>query len=95
MKANLHPQNYEATVSCSCGNQFTVTSTKKSMYVDLCYNCHPFYTGQQRFVDSASRIDKFKQKMAHAQPIKKKYEEKKEEAAPMTLKEMLQALKKN
>lgn len=95
MKASIHPQYFEDTqVTCSCGNQFVVASTKKTMYVDLCYQCHPFYTGQQRFVDTASRIDRFKNKMAQAKPIQKKKEEKKEDKGPLTLREMLQALKK-
>jgi large subunit ribosomal protein L31 len=65
------------------------------MHVELCNNCHPFYTGQQKFVDTASRIQKFQQKQAFKKIIvKKETEEKKEEKEPKTLKEMLQALKK-
>ncbi len=94
MKASIHPQYNQATVTCSCGNVFTVGSTKTAMHVDLCYKCHPFYTGQHRFVDTASRIDKFKKKMADAKPYTKKTHEKREESRPLTLKEMLSGLKK-
>ncbi len=96
MKANIHPKyNPMTTVTCSCGNSFTVGSTVDSIHVELCSACHPFYTGQQKFVDTASRIEKFQKKMEKKQDdIKKKTVEKKEESKPQTLREMLQALKK-
>ena len=95
MKAQLHPQYFDdAKVVCSCGNSFTVGSTKQNIHVELCYNCHPFYTGQARFVDSASRIERFKMKQEHQVAAKKKKEEKPQEQAPQTLREMLQALKR-
>lgn len=96
MKANIHPRYNEMTsVTCSCGNSFTVGSTVDSIHVELCSNCHPFYTGQQKFVDTASRIEKFQKKMNRKQEdYRKKTVEKKEEARPLTLREMLQALKK-
>ncbi len=96
MKANIHPRYNEMTsVTCSCGNSFTVGSTVDSIHVELCSNCHPFYTGQQKFVDTASRIEKFQKKMDRKQEdYRKKTVEKKEEARPLTLREMLQALKK-
>lgn len=97
MKAQIHPQyNPAAQVVCSCGNKFTVGSTKDSVHVELCNNCHPFYTGQQRFIDTASRIERFKMKQDAAQnrTQKQKKEEKKEEYQPQTLQEMLQALKR-
>ena len=63
MKAQIHPQYFEnAQVVCSCGNQFNVGSTKESIHVELYNKCHPFYTGQQKFVDTASRIEKFETK---------------------------------
>lgn len=96
MRANIHPKyNDKAQVVCSCGNIFTVGSTSENIKVELCYKCHPFYTGQQKFVDSASRIEKFQKKMTEIQPKKeKKTDKKQEDNGPQTLREMLQALKK-
>jgi large subunit ribosomal protein L31 len=97
MKAAIHPKfNEEAQVVCSCGNIFTVGSTQDTIHVELCYKCHPFYTGQQKFVDTASRIEKFQKKMESAKPLKKKIikEAKEEPSRPLTLREMLQATKK-
>ncbi len=96
MKTTIHPQYFDdAQVVCSCGNRFTVGSTKQSIHVELCYNCHPFYTGKARFVDSASRIERFKAKQdAASQVIKKKKEEKeRQDKQPQSLREMLQAIK--
>lgn len=95
MRAQVHP-NYNSTaqVICSCGNTFTVGSTKDTIHVELCYNCHPFYTGQQKFVDTASRIEKFQKKQAAKKIVVKKEVEKKEDEGPKTLKEMLAALKR-
>lgn len=96
MKASVHPQyNPTAQVVCSCGNMFTVGSTRETIHVELCSKCHPFYTGTQKFVDTASRIEKFQKKMAAAQPLsKKKKEDRREENRPMTLREMLQSVKR-
>jgi large subunit ribosomal protein L31 len=99
MKANTHPTYFEdAQVVCVCGNKFTVGSTRQNIHVELCYKCHPFYTGEQRFVDTASRIQKFqtKQKKAtdYKQVVTKKKEEKrKEQEGPKSLREMLVGLK--
>ncbi len=63
MKDNIHPAYAEITVACSCGNKFTTRSTAgKSLNLDVCAVCHPFYTGKQRIVDTAGRVDKFRQK---------------------------------
>lgn len=98
MKASLHPKYYEnAQVVCSCGNMFTVGSTKEVIHVELCDKCHPFYTGQQKFIDTASRIEKFNYKVKAAktkQDNKKQKEEKQEYQGPMTLRDMLQAIKR-
>lgn len=96
MKSGIHPQYFtEAQVVCSCGNMFTVGSTQENIHIELCNKCHPFYTGQQKFVDTASRIEKFETKKKKAAPKKVKVEEEKEEdTTPKSLKEMLQALKK-
>lgn len=99
MKANIHPQYYkDAKVICSCGNTFTIGSTVPVIHVELCSKCHPFYTGEQRFVDSASRIQKFKEKQTKASTykisaMKKKQEKKQKDDQPKTLREMLMAIK--
>lgn len=95
MRAQIHPQyNDSATVICSCGNQFNVGSTKGTIHVELCYNCHPFYTGQQKFVDTASRIEKFETKKKLIQVKKIRVEDDKKDDSPKTLRDMLQALRK-
>jgi len=63
MKADIHPQYDEITVTCSCGNTFKTKSTMgKPLHVEVCSECHPFYTGTQKIVDTAGRIEKFNQK---------------------------------
>lgn len=64
MKKDLHPNVVESTVTCACGNTFVTTSTKETIRVDICNECHPFYTGSERQVDTAGRIDKFKKRYA-------------------------------
>ena len=66
MKADIHPAYYETQVTCGCGNSFTTRSTRKELKVDICSACHPFYTGKLKFVDTAGRIEKFKNKFATA-----------------------------
>lgn len=95
MKQAIHPEYFnEAQVICVCGNKFTTGSTREIIHVELCYNCHPFYTGEQRFVDTASRIQKFEKRTETAKKYQivkkaKKDEEKKKSEAPKTLREML------
>jgi large subunit ribosomal protein L31 len=64
MKPEIHPEYKEVKVTCSCGNVFSMMSTysKDEMHIEICSACHPFYTGQQKIVDTAGRVDKFKQK---------------------------------
>jgi len=99
MKANIHPKYFDnANVFCACGNKFTVGSTTEVIRVELCDKCHPFYTGEQRFVDSASRIQKFQKKQDTAkQYVAKKVEkiekQKKQQDGPKTLREMLIGMK--
>ena len=64
MKTEIHPEYIETNVKCSCGNSFSTRSTLSSgeLLVDVCSACHPFYTGQQRVVDTAGRVDKFKRR---------------------------------
>lgn len=99
MKVNIHPKYFEnAQVTCVCGNKFTTGSTLEFIRVELCNKCHPFYTGKQRFVDTASRIQKFQEKQEQAKhyinkKVKKQAEEKQKQEAPKTLREMLMAIK--
>lgn len=64
MKAEIHPDYVLATVTCSCGNQFTTRSTQADIRVDLCNECHPFYTGKQKLVDSGGRVERYRQRYA-------------------------------
>ena len=103
MKKNGHPKYYEETmVTCSCGNTFTIGSTIKELNVEICSKCHPFYTGEMKFIDTLGRVDKFKKSRQHADKIKVKLQKKKEkkkkreiqrEEQPKTLKEMLQSIR--
>lgn len=75
MKANIHPTYYpRAKVKCACGNIFTVGATKEAMTVEICSNCHPFYTGTEKLIDVAGRVEKFRtrQEKAKAKPAVKK-----------------------
>ncbi|HXG23838.1 MAG TPA: 50S ribosomal protein L31 [Chthonomonadales bacterium] len=62
MKEGIHPKYVIATVTCACGNTFQTRSTKANIRLDICSNCHPFYTGKQKIVDSEGRVEKFMQK---------------------------------
>lgn len=83
MKSDIHPTYYpNATVTCVCGNSFTVGSTKESIAVEICSNCHPFYTGTEKILDTAGRVEKFKARTAAKKPdLKKKVEVKAEKRA--------------
>lgn len=68
MKEKIHPKNYKAKISCACGNEIEALSSKgEQVHVEICSQCHPYYTGKQRFVDTAGRIDRFRKKYAAAQ----------------------------
>ena len=62
MKADIHPKYAEAKVVCSCGNTFTTKSTSSEMHVELCNECHPFYTGKQKLVDTGGRVERFERR---------------------------------
>ncbi len=62
MKANIHPEYKEATVKCACGNTFTTGSVKDELRVEICSECHPFYTGKQKFAERGGRIERFNKK---------------------------------
>ena len=99
MKTNIHPKFYdEAQVICVCGNRFTTGSTQETIHIELCNKCHPFYTGEQRFVDRGSLIQKFQKKQQVASEYKAKHqkkveEKKKRDNAPKSLREMLMGVK--
>lgn len=62
MKEKIHPKYHECTVTCGCGNTFKTGSTKEKISVEICSACHPFFTGTQKFVDTAGRVEKFQKK---------------------------------
>ena len=72
MKTEIHPEYVEAHVRCTCGNEFTTRSTQREIHVEICSNCHPFYTGTQKLLDTAGRVDRFR----------KRYEKKGQSKAP-------------
>jgi large subunit ribosomal protein L31 len=67
MKQDIHPDYVVATVHCSCGNTFTTRSTKSELRVEICSNCHPFYTGKQKLVDTGGRVERFQRRYAKQQ----------------------------
>ena len=62
MKKDTHPDYQMATISCACGKTYNVRSTKAEQKIEICANCHPFFTGKQRFIDTAGRVEKFRQR---------------------------------
>lgn len=80
MKADIHPEFHtDAKVTCACGNSFTVGSTMKEISVEICSNCHPFYTGVEKIVDTAGRVEKFKARIQAATGKEKKAKKTREE----------------
>ena len=65
MKQGIHPDYIETKVTCSCGNTFTTRSVKPELHVELCNQCHPFYTGKQKLVDTGGRVERFQKKYAN------------------------------
>lgn len=99
MKAQIHPKYYDdCKVTCACGNSFTVGSTLPEIHVDICSNCHPFFTGEMKYVDTLGRVEKFQQKQKrakeHTQKTIKQVEEKKQRQRPDSLKDMFDLIKK-
>ncbi len=73
MKSETHPTYFpEATVTCACGRSFKVGSTQEKLEVEICSNCHPFYTGNEKILDAAGRVEKFKARRSKAEPKKSK-----------------------
>jgi large subunit ribosomal protein L31 len=102
MKAKIHPKYYnDAVVTCACGNTFTTGSTMPKITVDICSACHPFFTGEMKFVDRQGRVEKFKQKVQVAQKDYKSKKQRKmdknrpaEDNSPKSLREMIQDQRK-
>ncbi|GBD12725.1 50S ribosomal protein L31 [bacterium HR24] len=72
MKAGIHPQYVEATVVCACGNTWKTRSTKPLLRVEVCSRCHPFFTGEQRIVDTAGRVERFRRRYGLTEEGEKK-----------------------
>ena len=101
MKKKIHPKYYrKAKVTCACGNNFTTGSTKPEIYIEICSACHPFFTGEMKYVDTQGRVEKFMNKRDQAdkktyvkksdrRKARKKKEEKESKDQPRTLREML------
>ncbi len=96
MKAGIHPQYFnEVLVTCSCGNTFTSGSTKQDIHVEVCFKCHPLYTGEKRFVDTLGQVGKFQKKQEaakiyiQAHPTSKKDKNKAKSGNNKSLKELL------
>jgi large subunit ribosomal protein L31 len=70
MKEDIHPNYVACQVSCACGNSFETRSTRPQIKLDICAACHPFFTGSQKFVDTAGRVDKFRKRYAKASSAK-------------------------
>ncbi len=66
MRAEIHPDYVLASVTCSCGNTFTTRSTKAELHVEVCSECHPFYTGKQKLMDSGGRVERFQRRLEKA-----------------------------
>jgi large subunit ribosomal protein L31 len=66
MKKKIHPEMHEIAVSCACGNNFTTRSTRPEIRVEICSSCHPFFTGKQKLIDSAGRVERFQKRYQKA-----------------------------
>ncbi len=62
MKKDIHPKYYDVTITCACGNTIKTRSTKEDIHLDICSNCHPFFTGKQKLVDTEGRVERFRRK---------------------------------
>ena len=70
MKNDIHPNYRETTVRCACGSEFVTGSTKENIRVEICSKCHPFFTGKQKLMDTAGRVERFRRKYAHMEQYK-------------------------
>lgn len=100
MKPTGHPKYHsDAKVTCVCGNSWNTGSTKEEIHLEICSKCHPFFTGQMKFVDTQGKVEKFqalqeKAKLRQKEVVKKKEQEIRRQNAPMSLREMLAQSKK-
>jgi large subunit ribosomal protein L31 len=100
MKKNIHPKYYpNAKVTCACGHTFTTGSTLPEIKVEICNQCHPFFTGKMKYIDTMGRVEKFQKQQKAAKKFVKKFDRKKlkakkQAARPTTLREMIQQQKK-
>ena len=103
MKKNIHPAYNITQVSCMCGNKFQIGSTVDHIEVEICSKCHPFYTGEQKIIDTANRVKSFTEKQKKSEIIKKETFKKESiqknkvestQNRPMTLRDMMQSLSK-
>lgn len=72
MKEKIHPNYVESTVHCACGNSWKTRSTRPDLHVEICSNCHPFFTGQQRIVDTAGRVERFAKRLEKSQAARER-----------------------
>lgn len=99
MKADIHPQySDEAKVTCVCGHAFTTGATVAEIHVEVCSNCHPYFTGEMKYVDTLGRVEKFQKRQEHAKNVNaqkvKKTQQEETEKQPESLREMLELAKK-
>ena len=105
MKVNIHPKWFkDAEITCACGNKFKAGATTETIYVEVCSQCHPFYTGQMKYLDVAGRVEAFKTKLSHAskkvvsktdkRKLKREKRIKDEASRPDTLTELRKTVKK-
>lgn len=98
MKPNIHPKIYEAKITCTCGNTFITSATVPEIRIEVCNKCHPFFTGEMKYVDTLGRVEKFQEKQNKAKEIKAKIVEKvhmrKQAERPDSLKDMFELVKK-
>jgi len=98
MKPDIHPTYFpQAKVVCGCGNTFTTGSTKAEIRVEICANCHPFFTGQQKYIDTLGKVERFQKRQEYSQSLNKtkkaKVAEERKEERPETLYEMAKKIK--
>jgi large subunit ribosomal protein L31 len=72
MKQGIHPEYYKTSTKCACGAIYEISSTKKTMEVEICSRCHPFYTGKAKLIDAAGRVEKFKARLSKKHEPRKK-----------------------
>jgi large subunit ribosomal protein L31 len=71
MKKDTHPESFETTITCTCGAVYHTMSTVKNLRIGICSGCHPFFTGEQRFIDTAGRVDKFSQRYGSTNAVRR------------------------